>query len=130
MKRYLVVAGMVGVVAAAGCNESTGPKGEAPYVASITEIHVPQQVALWDTVKLDFSYFTRGCDSSVVKIQQSETQLRFTAMGYPTERFCVDDLGGVHRFSYFVFPPHGTPLSITFTEPTGGDSVRMVTPSL
>ena len=130
MKRYLVIAGMGALVVAAGCKDSTGPSDDKPYVATITQIDVPSQVALWDTVRLSFTYFTPGCDSSTVQIQQGETQLRFTATGYRTERFCVSDLGGVRRFSYFVFPPHGAPLSITFTEPTGGDSVRTVTPAL
>ena len=130
MKRLLVITGMVGVIVFAGCRDSTSPRANNPYVATITQIHVPQQVALWDTVKLDFAYFTTGCDSSTVQIQQGDAHLRFTATGYPTDRFCVADLGGIHRFSYFVFPPHGAPLSVTFTEPTGGDSVRTVTPSL
>ena len=130
MKRYLVIAGMVGVIVAAGCKDSTSPRGDNPYVATISQIHVPQQVALWDTVKLDFTYFTPGCDSSTVQIQQGETQLKFTAIGYRTDRICIDDLGGIHRFSYFVFPPHGSPLSVIFSEPTGGDSVRTVTPEL
>jgi hypothetical protein len=129
MRRYLVIFAMAALVVAAGCKDSAGPDGDGPYAAAITDINVPSQIALGDTVRLSFSYFTPGCDSSTVQIQQGDTQLRFTAMGYRTDRICVSDLGGTHRFSYYVFPPHGGPLSITFTEPTGGDSVRTVTPS-
>ena len=70
MKRCLITAGIVTGVLLAGCKDSAAPNGDGPYVAAITDVNVPSQVALWDTVRLSFSYFTPGCDSSTVKIQQ------------------------------------------------------------
>lgn len=129
MKRYLVIAGLVGSVMIAACRDSTGPGNNAPYVASISQINVPAQAGVFDTIRLDFIYTVRGCDSSMVVIHQGENQLQLTAVGFPTQRFCVQDLIGASRFHYAVYPPHNVPFSITFTEPTGGDSVRTVRPS-
>jgi hypothetical protein len=129
MKRYLVIAGVAGSVMIAACKDAAAPGRDQPYVATISQIHVPSQVGLWDTVRVDFTYFTPGCDSSVVVIRLGYTQLKFTARGYPTDRICINDLGGIHMFRYNVYPPQDAPLSIIFTEPNGGDSVRTVTPS-
>ena len=129
MKRYLVIAGMAGSIMIAACKDSTGPGNNAPYVASISQINVPAQAAVFDTIRVDFIYTVRGCDSSMVEIRQGGNQVQFTAIGFPTQQFCVQDLIGSSRFHYIVYPPHNVPLSILFTEPTGGDSVRTVTPS-
>jgi hypothetical protein len=126
MTRYLIVVGMVGLTALAACKDSTAPDPSAAYVAPIAQITVPSQAAVGDTVRLDFFYVTAPCDSSVVEIRQGETALRFTAIAYPTQRPCIMTLNTLHRFYYSVFPPHYLPLAITFTQPTGGDSVRIV----
>ena len=124
--RSLVVIGMIGLAAAAGCHYSTSPDRREPRTTQITAIAVTQHAAPSDTIFIHFEYFLPGCDTGTVAVLQSSGGVRFTATTYPTNLICFDDLGGIYDYEYTVLPYHQTPFNVVFTQPQKPDSVRVV----
>jgi hypothetical protein len=141
MKRRFVIAGMLGVIALVACNDTTAPL--TPHIATIFQISVPERAAVGDTVRIGFRYYSSGCDTGTVVEAHSTTDgLRFTVRSFSSNRICPLTLGlaGVNQSNsatadiiapsvgYVIAPPHLAPLRLVFTEPAGGDSVRVIGP--
>jgi len=133
MGRRFVIAGIAGIITLAACNDSTAPA--TSRIATIYQIRVPEHAAFSDTVRVSFSYWTAGCDTGVV-VEQKPTidGMRFTVRSVPTNRVCPMTLTEsfvpiiVPPVGVVISPPHIAPLRLVFTEPEGGDSVRVVSP--
>ena len=132
MRTNLVVAVLLGVtVVAAACNETTAP--DRPHVVTIFGIQAPANAAVSDTVRVRFSYYTEFCDTgAVLSVRPSFDEIRFTVTSWPTNRTCPAVTSVIAAIpltaGYVVNPPHAAPLRLVFSEPTGGDSVRVVAP--
>ncbi|MFL5562406.1 MAG: hypothetical protein ACJ79K_13110 [Gemmatimonadaceae bacterium] len=141
MQRRFVIAGMLGVITVAACRDTTAPVVQ--HIGTIFQIRVPDHAAFGDTVKIGFRYYTAGCDTGTVVETHSTTDgLRFTVRSFATNRPCfllANAAGGVQgnpttdpivapSVGYIVAPPHLTPMRLVFSEPDGGDSVRVVGP--
>lgn len=132
MRRLLVCAGLLGVVVAAGCSDTTGPKS-VQRVATIVNIKVPATAAATDTVKVVFDYSPASyCDTGVVMQARTLADgLHFTVTSWSTNVQCPAYAADIIRLpsaGYIVSPPHDTPLRLVFSEPDGKDSVRVVAP--
>ena len=130
MRTNLVIAVLLGVaVAAAACNDTTAPK--RPHLATIFAIQAPANAAITDTVRVRFSYYTEFCDSgAVLSVHPANDEIRFTVTSWPTNQTCPAVMSTIASIrpsvEYVVNPPHAAPLRLVFSEPTGGDSVRVV----
>ena len=130
MRTNLVIAVLLGVaVVAAACENTTAPN--RPHVGTIFGIQAPANAAVSDTVRVRFSYYTQFCDTgAVLSVRLSGDEMRFTITSWPTNQPCpvvTSVFGGVPPSAgYIVNPPHAAPLRLVFSEPTGGDSVRVV----
>ena len=131
--RLIIVAGISLITVVAACHDSNAPN--ASHVDAISAISVPAHAANGDTVKVAFDYAPFGCDTGdVVEARSTPEGLRFTARNFATKEPCPAVLhvqGYVYRpphVEYVVAPPHLSPLKLVFTEPTGGDSVRVIGP--
>lgn len=132
MRRLLVCAGLLGVVVAAGCSDSTGPKS-VKRVATILNIKMPATAAATDTVKVVFDYYAASyCDTGVVmQVRNFADSVRFTVTSWSTNVQCPAYAADIIRLpsaGYMVNPPHESPLRLVFSEPGGKDSVRVVAP--
>jgi hypothetical protein len=131
MGRRFVIAGIAGIITLAACNDSTAPA--TSRIATIYQIKVPEHAAFSDTVRVTFSYMTAGCDTGVV-VESKPTidGMRFTVRSFSTNQVCPMTLTEsfapiiVPPVGMVIAPPHATPLRLVFTEPSGGDSVRVV----
>ena len=133
MGRRFVIAGMVAVITLAACSDTNAPA--TSRIATIYQIRVPAHAAFGDTVRVSFSYSMAGCDTGVVvESRPMSDGMRFTVRSVPTNRVCPMTLDPtfapifVPPVGVVIAPPHASPLRLVFTEPSAGDSVRVISP--
>lgn len=133
MGRRFVIAGMVALITLAACGDSTAPA--TSRIATIYQIRVPEHAAFGDTVRVSFSYSLAGCDTGVVVEQKPTVDgMRFTVRSFSTNRVCPMTLMEsfapiiVPPVGVVISPPHFAPMKLVFTEPEGGDSIRIISP--
>ena len=131
MGRRFVVAGMAGIITLAACKDTNAPSGS--HLATIYEIRVTDHATFTDTVRVAFSYAIGSCDTgTVVEAKPTSDGMRFTVRSFPVDRVCplnptlVPNI--VPQAGFVIAPPHNVPMKLVFTEPSGGDSVRLVGP--
>jgi hypothetical protein len=119
---------LTGVVVAAGCKNTTAPDPNRPRTAPINGIQVTEHASPTDTIFIRFNYLGGACDSTAIGVRQTSTNVRLTATTYPTQRPCVNGASDIQNvFHYMVLPYHNAPYTVMFTQPSGTDSVRVVT---
>jgi hypothetical protein len=129
--RSYVVAGIVGVVAAA-CTTGTDPVAQGE-VAQIVDITTSAHAASSDTIRIGFAYVIPPCDTGAVLEVRDENGLdiagmRFTARSHPVDAACPLGPTVPHAVTYSISPPHYAPMRLIFSEPDGNDTVRVVGP--
>ena len=124
-RRWVAAAGLV---LAAGCGNCVEPKLPPPTVNVITGIRLPARAAASDTVRVVFSYLTANCiANTAIEARQTADGLRFTATTPNYQGLCLAVLRtDTAHVGYVILPQHAAPLRLIFTEPSGGDSVRVV----
>lgn len=130
MRRWAVM-GMCALIAAAACNDSTGPKATRA-TRRIYNIQVPARAAATDSIRLSFEYDHAYCDSAlVVEARPGVTEIRFAVSSISTKGVCPDGLPIANIRNpvvYVVAPPHALPYTAKFAEPAEPDSIRTVQP--
>lgn len=133
MGRRFVIAGIAAIITLAACNDANAPTGSR--VATIYQIRVPAHASFTDTVHVAFSYAIGPCDTgTVVEARPEPDGVRFTVRSFPTNRVCPLNPTAslvpliVPQWTMAIGPPHASPLRLVFTEPSGGDSVRVISP--
>jgi hypothetical protein len=133
MGRRFVIAGMLAVITLAACSDTNAPA--TSRIATIYQINVPEHAAFSDTVRVSFSYSIAGCDTGVVVEQRPTVDgMRFTVRSKPTNQVCPMTLTEsfapiiVPPVGVVIAPPHIAPMKLVFTQPEGGDSVRIISP--
>ena len=116
------------IAGAAGCRDATAPDPNRPRTAPISGIQVTTHASPTDTIFIRFNYTTAGCDTSAISVRQTSNNVRLTATAYPTNGPCLAVLEIQNVFRYMVLPYHAAPYSVVFTQPSGTDTVRVVTP--
>ena len=117
----------LGIAVAAACHDTTAPP--VYRIATISKIHVSGHALPTEPVFVNFVYYTiAACDTGTVEVRQSYNEVRFTAISYPVRGPCTANTSIERPWNYFVQPYHGAPMQVVFTQPSGGDSVRVVAP--
>jgi hypothetical protein len=120
---------LAGVAIIAGCGDSTGPKS-VEHTNPIMQIRVPAHATFSDTLKISFGYSIPCSDTgAVIRASGIAGGWRITVTSWTSDpRFCPLTDIIAPNVGYLVNPPHPVPLRFVFTEPSGGDSVRVVEP--
>lgn len=130
MRRWVLM-GMFAIVAAAACNDSTGPKATR-VTRRIYNIQVPAKAGATDSIRLSFEYERGPCDSAVVvEARPGVTEIRFAVSSISMTGDCPQGLPIAYIRNpvvYVVAPPHALPYTARFAEPAEADSVRTVQP--
>ena len=126
MKTSLV--GFFLLAASAACGDSTGP-GTRQQDA-IFAIQLPAHAAVGDTIRISFETGpVRGCgEEKIVSSERVGTGIRFSATSIRIEclNVPVAQVAPLPPILYLVPPPHAAPYTVTFAEPDGADSVRVI----
>lgn len=126
MHRLFVCSALLGIVIAAACSDGTSPKS-VRHIGQIYRISVPARAASSDSVRVGFFYSTVFCDTgTVLEARPLADSVRFTVTSWSSNRTCPLVPSFPTSVGYIVNPPHPAPLRLIFTEPSGGDSVRLV----